>query len=241
VSDPYPEYELRITIRCFVDDLGLKAEDAERPVGDLVDEHELIQAFYDQRRQNPIGAEWIRGLTSDIMAYSLHATRFRGITWHDERNGVVWLMAGRFHTSGDPKDAYPTFLSLDADDRLLPDRPDFEALLFVRSRDAVEGMFNDAPRLVEEARAQPGRIIPATLGGRIDVRVAVEGDDPAMLVLTVSSRVRPGELPIPGDWVTRVVAAFFPEQEFADLSFVDDIVGDPLREDETGWCYFVEQ
>jgi hypothetical protein len=101
-------------------------------------------------------------------------------------------------------------------------------------------MFDDAPRLVEEARAQPRTIISSTLGGRVDVRVAVEGDDPAMLVLAVSSRHRPGQLPVPPDWITRVVAAFFPDHEFAALSFVVDIAGDPLRDDETGWCYFLE-
>ena len=240
MGDPEPEYELRITTRCLVDDLGLTADAAEVPVEELVEQHELIGAFVEQRSQNPIDAEWIRGLTSDIMAYSLHATRFRGITWHDKRNGVVWLMAGGFHTSRHPKDAYPTFLALDAADRLLPGQVDFEALVFVRARAAVQGMFDDAPRLVDEARAQPGAIIQATLGGRIDVRVAVEGDDPAMLTLAVSSRLRPGELPVPPDWTTRVVSAFFPEQTFDDLSFAGDIAGHELRDDESGWCYFVD-
>jgi hypothetical protein len=138
-------HSLRVTIRCLVDDFGLTPDHAERALDDLVSQHALIEAFRDQRSQLPIGAEYLRDLTSSIQAYTLHSTRWRGVTWHDREEAVVWLLAGRFHTSGHSDDAYPYFRKLDADDKLLPIRQDYGLLDRERAVDLVRALADDVP------------------------------------------------------------------------------------------------
>jgi hypothetical protein len=120
---------LRVTLRCLADDLGLGPGDGWTSVERLADESSVIRAFVDKRSQSPEGQETIEGLTSPIVAYSLHAGSDRGITWHDREIDVVWLLAARFHRSGKRDDAYPYFRGLDQAGRLMPSREDYIAHL----------------------------------------------------------------------------------------------------------------
>src|SRR5438874_614878 len=113
---------LRVTRRCLVDDLEFGASDLDRPLEELAARHQMVRAFVERRSQSPVGQETIQGLTSRIVAYSLHSGEDRGITWHHVAAGIVWLLAAHFHRSGNADDAYPYFRRLDARGALLPTR-----------------------------------------------------------------------------------------------------------------------
>ena len=57
--------------------------------------------------------------------FSLHAERWRGLTWHDQDADVVWLLGAGYHRSGDRSDAYANLKRRDADGELFPDEQDY--------------------------------------------------------------------------------------------------------------------
>ena len=69
------------------------------------------------------------------------------------------------------------------------------------------------------------------------MRVALED---GILTVAVSSRVLPGDVELPKEWLVQVLAAFFPEQGMQDLWFCETICGSPLARDEQGFCYFAD-
>jgi hypothetical protein len=224
--------ELRVTGRCLVEDLELGADSIEVKIEDLSHEHPMVDAFVRQRSQLPIGQEAIQRLTSKIVAYSLHSAEHRGLTWHHERAGIVWLLASRFHRSGKSDDAYPYFRELDSKGRLLPDRNDLEALAMLRIPTLARSLIEDVPGLRREAADQPGRIVTGLIGGRIRVRVVVETDERRVQSVAVSMRMVPGEMQVPADWLMTVAAAFFPELEPGHLVVAFDLGGHPAGADE---------
>ncbi len=112
---------LRVTVRCLNEEMEeTTASDAERPVEEL--EPVLVRKFVAMRSQDLTGTEKVQPLQNAQEVYTLHAGRWRGATWHDRENNVVWLLAGRLHRSGAADDAYPYFKDLDADGAAPPDR-----------------------------------------------------------------------------------------------------------------------
>jgi hypothetical protein len=73
----------------MLEDLEFKDGDLELPIEELASRHPMVEAFRHQRSQLPVGQEAIQGLTSNIIAFSLHAGEDRGLTWHHERAGIV--------------------------------------------------------------------------------------------------------------------------------------------------------
>jgi hypothetical protein len=206
------EFIPRITRRCLTDDLGLPAESVDLPIDELANANDVIAAFRDRRAEmGSAGQEPIRSLLPDVVAFSLHVGRQRGATWHHREAGVIWLLAVGYHREGDPNDAYAYFERLKPAGRLLPDRDDM--LAFVRSQvpTLARSLLDDVPALVDVARAHPGVIQSAIIGGRIRVRVVCEAGDPPMLTVAISQRLFPGEMLVPADWLVRVVAAFLPD------------------------------
>jgi hypothetical protein len=200
----------------------------------------VIAAFRDRRAEvRSAGQEPIQSLLPEIVAFSLHVGRQRGATWHHRDAGVIWLLAVGYHREGDPADAYAYFERLKAAGRLLPDRDDM--LAFVRSQvpTLARSLMDDVPGLVDVARAHPGVIQSAIIGGRIRVRVVCEAVDPAMLTVAISQRLFPGEMEVLADWLVRVAAAFLPETPPERLSVAFDIGGQELQPDEAAFCDFV--
>lgn len=212
--------------------------DAAIAIDELAEKHPMVAAFRDRRSVSPVGQEPFRGLTSKITAYTLHAGPDRGATWHDERNGVVWLLASGFHRSGKPDDAYPYIIGLDAEGRLLPTRADYVALVRFTAATLAKALSEDVPPLLAAARAEPASIRRGTIGGRIQVRVAYENGDDALVTVAVSQRLLPGELPLPPDWNVIVAAAFLPDTPPAELSGTGEIAGQPLEPGEWAFCGF---
>lgn len=150
-------------------------------------------------------------------------------------------MASRFHRSGHPEDAYPYFVELDAVNKLVPSREDYLAHFRAQARTLAQALLEAVPPLREEAIAQPGVIHEATIGERVRVRFVHEEGDPPMFTVAISQRLLPGEMDIPPQWQLTVAAAFLPAATSPDeLSFAGDLAGEPLHDDEVGYCNFVE-
>jgi hypothetical protein len=121
-------YELRVTRRCLEEDLG---RDPDSDFAELLDKAtpEIVTALVKKRCDSPMDRSEIAPLSSGRTVYRLaFGDDHRGGTWHDERFGVVWLLAYRLHRSGKPDDAFPYIKGLDEAGRLLPTEADYKAL-----------------------------------------------------------------------------------------------------------------
>lgn len=234
---------LRVTRRCLREDLGLSAAEVVAPIEDIAETCPIVRAFLERRSQNPQGQETIQGLTSRIVAYSLHGGRERGITWHDEQEDVVWLMASHLHAAGDADDAYPYFLDLDRQGKLLPTRDDYADLIIQSQAPTfAESVLRDAPPLVAAAQESPGTIQAGTVAGRIRVRCVYEDGELPMMTVAISQRLLPGEVQVPPEWQFILAAAFLPgTTQPSDLSLAFDLAGEEKEEDEVAYCNFVEE
>jgi hypothetical protein len=235
-----PPPDLRVTRRCIVEDLGIKLGDATPPTDELAGVHPIVKAFRDRRSQSPIGQEVVTELTTRAVVYTLHSGRERGATWFDEGNGAVWLLASRFHRSGDKDDSYPYFRALDASERLFPTPDDFLALAEFRAGTFAQRLIEDAEGLIQSAKASPDVIHTGSIAGRVRIRLVFESDGP-MITVAISRRLLPGALETPPDWLFRVAAAFFPNVSAEELAWTDDLAGQPIFQDEVAFCDFVEQ
>jgi hypothetical protein len=231
----------RVTKRCLTEDLGLPAASVDLTVDELAEASEVIAAFRDRRADmGATGQEPIRSLLPEIVAFSLHVGRQRGATWHHGEAGVIWLLAVGYHRAGDPGDAYDHFGQLKAAGRLLPDRDDMLAYVRSQAPTLARSLLHDVPVLLAAARDTPGAIHTGTIGGRIRVRVVYEDSDPPMLTVAIGQRLWPGEMPVPGDWLVRVAAAFLPDTPAERLSVAFDLAGRELQPDEVAFCDFAE-
>jgi hypothetical protein len=229
----------RVTKRCLTEDLGLPNASADLTVDELAEASEVIAAFRDRRADiGATGQEPIRSLLPEIVAFSLHVGRLRGATWHHREAGVIWLLAVGYHREGDPGDAYEHFGQLKAAGRLLPARDDMLAYVRSQAPTLARSLVHDVPGLLAAARERPGAIRTGTIGGRIRVRVVYEDSDPPMLTVAIGQRLWPGEMPVPGDWLIRVAAAFLPDTPAERLSVAFDLAGHELHPDEVAFCDF---
>jgi hypothetical protein len=200
----------------------------------------MVQAFVERRSQSPVGQEAVQGLTSRIVAHTLHSGQDRGVTWHQVAAGIVWLLAAHFHRSRKAEDAYPYFRQLDANRALLPTREDYEAWTRSQVPTLARSLLTDVPRLLREAEASPGTIVQALLGGRIPVRLVQEAGERPMLTVAISLRLLPGQMALPRDWYMIVAAAFFPGLPPEELNSAFDLGGHALVAGiEIAFCNFV--
>lgn len=240
-EDPVSGYIPRVTRRCLTEDLGMPVESADRTIDELAGDNDVIAAFRSRRAEaGSAGQEPIQSLLPEVVAFSLHVGRHRGATWVHRVAGVIWLLAVGYHREAASEDAYAHFERLKTAGRLLPDREDM--LAFVRSQapTLAKSLLEDAPSLVAAAKAEPEVIHSGTIGGRISVRVVYEIGDLPMLTVAISQRLRPGDMPVPGDWLLRLAAAFLPDTPPERLSVAFDLAGHDLHPDEVAFCDFAE-
>lgn len=238
---PGIDRDLRITRRCRVQDLNLP-EDSVGRAQDHVDVHRVVRAFVERRAQDPTGQETFRCATeqSGKTIYTLHAGTDRGATWHDLDEGddenpaldIVWLLGCR------PDHNYDALCDLARDEVLLPDEADYEAMFDEDALTFAKAIVIEVPALVLEAERRKGEVIEGILAERIRVRLHRDPDDQAPL-LTVAIRTypMPGTLALHKKWFERIVVAFF-QQYPADLSVVDFVGDEDLREGEMAYCDF---
>ena len=102
-------YELRVTERCLIEDLGAFTPE---PFDDLGGQ-EIIKAFINRRRSGPEDTRQVAPLSSGKPVFRLaYGERHRGATWFDEANRVVWLLGYATHEFEGGGDAFPYFKSL---------------------------------------------------------------------------------------------------------------------------------
>lgn len=160
--------DLRLTRRALADlDLDPPAH-AGRSATELTDRHPLIAAFVERRGQSPEGQEAIQLPASRATVYSLHAGRWRGLTWWEEDLGIVWLLGAGYHRSGERSDAYAALKRRDETDDLFPADQDYLDLE-PDPTPYVEAVARDAPALLARAREAPGVEVHGELGGVLEV------------------------------------------------------------------------
>lgn len=239
VSDGEAPWTLAGTCRCLTEDLSLTAADCERPIADLTERHQVVDAFIRKRSESPVGAETIQSLARQgVTAYSLHSGRYRAATWHHEKPGIVWLLAAHWHEAGSRDDAYPYFEKLLDAGRLLPTREDVERVVNSRRLTFERALMEKVPWIRDEAVGEPGVIREAVIGGRVRVRVVYENGDTALLSVAIGNRLIPGEMSVPPEWSVQVLAAFFPGLPLSEIEYTDELAGEPGRSDEDCYCGF---
>ena len=215
--------QFRLTRRAL-DDLNLAvAGFAARPATDYMDAHDVVRVFVERRRQDPKAQEWTTLPVTTAPAYNLHYGRYRGLTWHDEDNDVVWLLGVGWHESGSRDDAYAVLKARDQAGTLMPGEQDYLDLEMTRE-DAlsfVVQVSQQAPALVASAREAPGEEVRGVIAGRLGVGVLVEvvvipGDDESLEEIWVGFEMPPLEgacdLPPQPEWIMAVLAAIVPVQ-----------------------------
>lgn len=147
-------HELRITGRCLSEDLGCARDAAFE---DLAGRHGIVRAFRRERSSATAGPDHLGPAGGQRPLTVLrHTNDWRGVTWLDDGERVVWLCACARHRSGQPDDAFPFFRSLQATGRIWPTNDDYEALAGDRGEQFAAFVLADAPRLLAMARKAPG-------------------------------------------------------------------------------------
>lgn len=213
--------QFRLTRRAL-DDLDLDADTyARRPASDFVEAHDVVRTFVEQRSQDPNGQEWTKLPVTSAPAYNLHHGRYRGLTWHDEDNDVVWLLGVGWHESGSRDDAYAVLKRRDEAGDLMPTEQDYLDLEMTleEAHSFVVQVREQAPALIAEARERPGGEVRGVIAGRLGVGVQVEvvvipGEDERLEEVWIGFGLPPlpgaCELPPQPEWIQVVLAAMIP-------------------------------
>jgi hypothetical protein len=206
-------YELRVAERCLIEDLGFRDRDAERGLADLAagdtDGAHLLRSFLDKRDASPEAADedvMNRLATGTPAMYILRrGARQRGLTWFDAEAGIVWLVAAHHaHRSGESDDSYAYFRGLSRAD-VLPSREDMKAMRTERANEATDAIFDEVPRLMEEA-AKTRNVEVRGHVGRVPISMVMTDDAPPHLYLAVSSRWESVGVQPPEMWLFAVLA-----------------------------------
>ena len=139
---------LRITSRCETDlaDLGEEVAGA------------LVEKFTELRAQAPASGEVIAGLQQRLCA-SLHAGRYRAVTWYDREREIVWLLAAGIHRADSREDAYNQAIALEHTHHLYPTDDDYARLSAEDQQGRLRQEAGDLTRLRAEALATGDGII----------------------------------------------------------------------------------
>jgi hypothetical protein len=135
---------------------------------------------------------------------------WRGATWHDADEGVVWVCACGRHRSGEADDAFPYFEELRDRGLIWPTNEDYEALLADRGERFAAFVVADAPALLERARAEP----------EIE-QTAMIGLEPVAVVVRVVETLEETFVAVSGmnlqlPTLQLLLVALYPERPFTD-------------------------
>lgn len=225
----FERYDLRITQRCLVSDLGFESStsfaDTRR--------HAIVHAFESQRATEPTGTRTVGPASGELTIYRLgHGHDRRGATWHDAAERVVWLCAYGLHRSGEDDDAFPYFHALIGAGTLLPIEEDYAALFDDRGHRFADTLYEDAQRLLGRARSNPGVEQVGVLGGEQTTGVVVDVVDTLQETYVAFSVVR-----MDTSRLVMTLGAFDVEAAFRDWELVDRLPTRPLRSADGEICY----
>lgn len=174
---------LRVTKRCLKNDLGLDEDLAKQDARDFKGNHPAVKKFVDMRGAAPSLAEPIYGPFPRGLICSLHVGQSRAVTTWDETENVCWLLAyDDYHRNGEPDDAFEVFIGLYHADELLPTEEDWSQFFADNEDTFFDGLLKTGQRLLERARANPGREeVESWHNGRqvMCVDILVEGESRA--------------------------------------------------------------
>jgi hypothetical protein len=191
---------------------------AGKPAEDIADRHRFIGAFVKQRSQQAEGQEAIQLPRSRATVFSLHAERWRGLTWAEEELGVVWLLGAGYHRSGERGDVYAELKRRDEADELFPSEHDYLDLE-PNPAEYVEAVARDAPALMQQAVEGPETEVTGDLAGALDVSVLVRGEADKQEVWVGFSMPPKSNVPPYPEWLLVALAALLPEADQADLRY----------------------
>lgn len=147
-------HELRITARCLREDLQ---DSPDAAFTELQRRHGIVRAFRRSRSGATAGPDSLGpGGGTRPLTVVRHTHHWRGVTWFEDAEGVVWLCACGRHRSGEPADAFNVFEQLRRDGRIWPTDEDYQALAADRGEQFAALVVDDGPQLLAMARANPG-------------------------------------------------------------------------------------
>ena len=223
------KYELRVTRRCLISDLGLNSS---TPFADAR-AHPIVHAFENQRATEPRGTKTVGPAAGDRTVYRLaYGNDHRGATWHDQVDRVIWLCAYHLHRSGEDDDAFPYFHNLIDCGNLLPTEDDYSDLFDDRSRHFADTVYKDAQQLLNRARSHPGVEQVGLLGSEQTTAVVVEVVDTLHETYVAFSVAG-----IDRQRVVMILAAFDTGAEFSEWELADKLPTRSLRANEGEICY----
>jgi hypothetical protein len=221
-------WELRITERCLVDDLGL-APDAS--YADALARHKIVDAFSKKRSERTDNGKTVGPAAGDNTLYRLgHGHRHRGATWYDQDGQVVWLCAYGRHESGADDDAFPYFDELMRTGTMMPTTADRDAAAEDRAARLAAALPRTAQQLLEEARANPGTEVRGTVGSTaigVVVVVVEKLEETHVAIVGATGRKE----------IYAILAAFFADAEFGEWSPASNLPARDLDWEafESGW------
>ena len=147
-----PNYDLWITARCAEEDLNLP--EWPDPDGVTGPEHPALEKFAEQRTEDPEPRDDAIGETHHQL-HKLRVGQDRGATWYDRDTGCVFLVAFRFHRSGESTDFYRRVPAEWAAGKLAPTDVDYEQLAIWRANKWFRELRDEfGPALLAEAQQE---------------------------------------------------------------------------------------
>jgi hypothetical protein len=207
-----------------MEDLELDPSLAREEATRLTGRHPVIKAFVTKRSQSPHGQECTFLSNAAGPLDNLHHGTWRGLTWYDTDNAVVWLLGVGRHTTGDDSDVYDMLKSRHARKGLFPNEDDYLGL----EPDAdsfVECAAEQARLLVRKAYSNPGTEVRGEVADALDVGILVElfvVDNDQMSELWVAIAMPPtSDRALPLDYASAFMGLCFPDAEGDEVRWGD--------------------
>lgn len=160
----------RPTIRCLSEDLGIEVPGIDVDLGGL--DHPLLVEARRVSPTAPLGQKRVLDIDRPLV-YRIRHGPWRGATWLDEANEILWLLSVERREEDSPDDAYEHFVGLHARGKLLPTDEDR-----VRDRAETVGRFVDRiekeiPSSLSDARNLAAQEHSSVIGDLAEVRLYV--------------------------------------------------------------------
>lgn len=133
--------------------------------------HPIVPAFVEKRKDDPGSGKTVGPAAGNRTLHHLgRGNDHRGATWHDRRNGIIWLCGYGLHRSGESDDAFQIFAELIENDEIRPKPADYGRL----ARDRVGRLVELGPEHGETTvrrAVERGDVQSVSLADQIPVRV----------------------------------------------------------------------
>ncbi len=218
---------LRLTRRAL-EDLNLPIDAfCALDAREFSDAHDVVAKFVVLRSASPQGQEATLLPVTRQTVWNLHAGRWRGLTWHDTDDDVVWLLGVGWHESSSRDDAYEVLKRRDEAGELFPTVHDFQDAEPDDIEAFLEALRKTAPALLEQAQSTPGKEIRGVVGcSVVALLVEILGvDDDQMEETWIAMSMPPTPPPefvLPPEWQMYLLAALLPDAAFEDLESLWD-------------------